>query len=145
MSGDTVNWERMTVDEYASFQQANGMKLTRIDDIWWAEVRPFFYRPLLPYTEFNYKSKRYPPKSLIGGFKHAVPEEERTNSTLNSFVFAGLQKYSLKTLKDKRRNEIRKGLINFSAKRIENAKLNSLWMKLMTFMFHFIEEPNIII
>jgi len=112
----------MTVDEYASFQRANGLKLTRIDDIWWGEVRPFFFRPLLPYTEIIPNSKQYPFKSLIGGVKHVVPSGEKNNSNMNYFVFDDLQRYSLKRVKDKRRNEIRKGLTNFSAKRIENVK-----------------------
>ena len=32
-----MQWERMTVDEYTGFQQSNGMKLVKLDGIWWAD------------------------------------------------------------------------------------------------------------
>ena len=88
----------MTIDEFAMFQQANGMNVVKIDDIWWAEVRPFFFRPLLPFTEIYPNSERYPLKSLIGGFQHVVPPGIKTNSHMNFLVFDNLQDYSLNML-----------------------------------------------
>jgi hypothetical protein len=120
--GNDLNWEQMTIDKYAAFQRANGMKLAKVGGIWWAEVRPFFFRPLLPYAEICPNSDKYPLKSRIGGIKHAVPLGQKSNSRMNFFAFDDLQNYSLNRLKDKRRNEINKGIKHFSAKRIEEAE-----------------------
>jgi hypothetical protein len=114
-----MHWERMTIDEYALFQRANGMKVVKINDVWWAEVRPFFFRPLLPFTAIYPKPKQYPLKSLIGGYQHVIPSGVAANSHINFFFFDELQDYSLNKLSDKRRNEIRKGLNNFSVKKID--------------------------
>jgi len=115
-----MHWERMTIDEYAAFQRANGMKLTKVDSIWWAEVRPFFFRPLLPFAEINPKSKQYPLKSRIGGFKHVVPSGASANSHMNFFFFDELQDYSLNKFSHDRRNIIRRGLKNFSVRQIND-------------------------
>jgi hypothetical protein len=111
----------MTVDEYASFQQANGMKLTRIDGIWWAEVRLFFYRPLFPFVKIEPNSLKYPLSFSVGGYKHVVPSEENSNCRMNFFVFDNLQEYSLDILSDKRRNKIRKGEKHFSLRQLHDA------------------------
>ena len=44
-----MHWESLTVDEFAEYRREEGMKLVKLDGIWWAEVRPFFFRPLFPF------------------------------------------------------------------------------------------------
>jgi hypothetical protein len=115
-----MHWEQMTIDEYAIFQRANGTKVVKINGVWWVEIRPFFFRPLLPYAAIYPNSKQYPLKSLIGGFQHVVPSGVAANSHLNFFFFDELQGYSFNKLSDKRKNAIRKGLKNFSVKQIDD-------------------------
>jgi hypothetical protein len=81
-----MQWERMTIDEFASCQQADGMKVVKIDGVWWAEIRPFFFRPLLPLAEIVPWSKRYPLKAFIGGCLHAAPPGASANANMN-FLF----------------------------------------------------------
>ncbi len=114
-------WERMTIKEYAACQQANGIKTLETDGIWWAEVKPCFYRPLLPWTVINPSCAHYPPKSHIGGVQHAVPPEEPCNSCLNLFFLDDLQDYSIEKLCHKRRNQVKKGLHHFTSKKLTDS------------------------
>ena len=52
--------QRLSVDEYAAFQQNVGEKLVRLDGFWWRRVRPCFYRPLVPFREFSATLSRLP-------------------------------------------------------------------------------------
>jgi hypothetical protein len=111
-------WDRMTVDEFAMSQQAEGLKVLKIDGIWWVEIRPFFFRPLFPFAEIKPWSKRYPLKAFAGGFLHLVPAGEPANSNMNFFVYDNLKNYSLDSVSNKRRRIIMQGIRNFVAKRI---------------------------
>jgi len=113
-----MQWERMTIEEYAGFRREEGMKVEMIDGVWWAEVRPFFFRPLFPFMKIDPGSRRYPSKSLIGGFLHAVPEGLAGNATMNFFVYDKLQEYALEQLSPRRRRITQQGLGNFSAREI---------------------------
>jgi hypothetical protein len=111
-------WEPMTIDEYAAFQQSGGSKVVKIGDTWWTEARPFFYRPLFPFAEVRPWLKRYPFGSLVGGVLHLVPEGVTGNSFMNLFVYDELKDYSIDQVGAKQRWIIKKGLDNFSARRI---------------------------
>ncbi len=108
----------MTNDEYAAFQQTNGIKTHKINDSWWAEVKPYFFRPLLPWKVIKPGSVTYPSKSIIGGIQHAVPAESSFNSRLNMFFLDDLQNYSLDGVCKKRRYKIKKGMSNFTINQI---------------------------
>jgi hypothetical protein len=110
--------DRMTLDEFAMYNRATGVKVTKVDGIWWAEVRPFFFRPLFPFIEIYPGSKRYPAKSRLGGFLHPVPLGVSANANLNMFIYDEIQKYSLNILKEKQRYITRKGLKNFTVRPI---------------------------
>jgi hypothetical protein len=113
-----MQWEVLTVDEFAEYRQAEGMKLVKIDGIWWAEVRPFFYRPLFPFREIKPWSKRYPAKAFLGGVLHVVPSSIVTKSCINFHVYDNLQNYSLDLLSSKRRKVIRHCTAKFSIRPI---------------------------
>lgn len=115
-----MNWNPITIDEFAMFQRDNGMNLRKIDGFWWAEVKPFFFRPLFPFAEIYPYSKQYPLKSKIGGFQHVVASGVAANSHMNFFVYDDLQSYSIEKLSSKRRNTIRKGQKNFITKQIND-------------------------
>ncbi len=115
-------WKRMTIKEYAAYQQANGIKTLETDGIWWAEVKPCFYRPLLPWTVINPSCAHYPPKSHIGGVQHAVPPNTNFNSCFNLFFLDDLQNYSLNGLCSKRRYNVKKSLEHFTTKQITDSQ-----------------------
>jgi hypothetical protein len=107
-------WDPMTIDEFASYKQDDGMKLVKIDGVWWAEVRPFFFRPLCPFHEIAPWSKMYPPTSLLGGVLHLVPPHVETKSCINFHVYDDLKNYSLDIVSANRRKQIRRGIKNFT-------------------------------
>jgi hypothetical protein len=111
-------WKRMTKNEFATSQQEEGLKVVKKDGIWWLETRRFFFRPLFPFEQITPWSKKYPLKSLAGGFLHLVPAGKSGNSNLNLFVYDDLKNYSLDILSNKRRGITRQGLRNFSARTI---------------------------
>jgi len=108
----------MTVDEFALSQRANGLKVVKVDGIWWVEIRPFFFRPLYPFAEINPSTRRYPKKAFLGGVLHVVPPEATANANMNFFVYDDLQNYSPKALGNKRQKSILKTVQKFKAKRI---------------------------
>lgn len=108
----------MSLDEFAEHHQATGMKVKKLAGIWWAEVRPFFFRPLFPFATLDPATAHYPPLSWIGGVLHAVPPGAVSNSRINLFVYDDLKNYSLAVLGEKHRNITRKGIRNFTARRI---------------------------
>jgi hypothetical protein len=109
-----MNWEPMSVDEFARYKREEGMKLVKIDGIWWAEVRPCFFRPLVPFREIEPWSKLYPPKCILGGFLHVVPPHVPAKSCINFHVYDDLKSYSLDALNRNRRKQTRRGLKNFT-------------------------------
>jgi len=113
-----VYWERMTIDEYAEIEERNGAKLHMVAGIWWREVRPFFYRPLFPFTRIAPQSTKLPPDSVLVGYQHLVPDPVYSNSYMNFMVFDEIDRYTINTLKSNYRNNIRKGRRNFSIKQV---------------------------
>lgn len=113
-----MRYERMTIDEYARYQQAIGTKVRRVDGTWWAEVRPFFFRPLFPFAAIDPQRQQYPVKSLLGGCLHAVPGTVAANAGFNLFIYDQLQQYSLSQLNEKHRYITRKGIKNLNARQI---------------------------
>ena len=53
--------EQMSVAEYARVQALRGQKTVQVGAVYWKEVRPHFYRPLLPYVSLD-------PKRVMGFF-----------------------------------------------------------------------------
>ena len=109
-----MHFEPMSVDEFAKYKREEGMKVVKVDGIWWAEVRPFFFRPLVPFCAIEPWSKRYPLKAFLGGFLHVVPSHVPSTSCLNFHVYDDLQKYSLATLSYSRRKKIKDGMKIFA-------------------------------
>lgn len=111
-----MQWDRMTMDEFALCQQAEGLKIVQVDGMWWVEIRPFFFRPLFPFAQIDPQLLRYPAKSLLGGYLHGVPAGAAANSTMNFFIFDDLKNYSIRSLSSKRRKAIANGMRNFTAR-----------------------------
>lgn len=116
-----MRYQRMTIQEYALYQRSLGLKVEKRDDVWWAEVRPFFFRPLISLAEVDPEATRYPGKSRIGGFLHAVSPAATTNTEMNFFIYDDIQRYSLGQLNEKHRYITRKGIQNFEARQLTDA------------------------
>lgn len=110
----TFPWQRMTIEEFASFERRQGERIHQINGIYWRRVRPLFYRPLLPYQEYPPQSVSGPLAAFFGGFQHAVPPHERTNSFLNLLIFENPKAYSLGDLDRHERREIKRAAEDFT-------------------------------
>lgn len=100
-------WERMSMEEMARCQQAEGLTVLNRGGVWWVEIRPFFFRPLLPFTFVDPRTRPYPGRSIVGGYLHAVPDGVEPNSAMNLFVYHDLKRYNIDSLSYKRRKTIR--------------------------------------
>jgi len=109
-----MTWSPMSIDEFASYKKADGIGVAKVGGIWWAEVRPCFYRPLVPFQELKPWSRLYPPKAALGGFVHLVPSQIRSSACLNFHVYDDLKNYSLGGLSTNRRKFIRRGMRRFT-------------------------------
>lgn len=97
----------MSLEEYARFQIASGMRLACRRGVFWRPVRPFFYRPLLPFQELDPASLQVPWLAKLGGYQHAVSSGTASNSVLGLLLFPDAPSYCLDTLDKKRRWEVR--------------------------------------
>ena len=111
-----MHWQNMTMEDFAAYTRSNGTQVKKIGDVWWAEVRPCFYRPLAPLATVDPGSCRYPVKSFAGGVLHPVPHGAAANSHMNMFVYSDLKNYSLDGLNNRRRKLVEQGIRNFSYK-----------------------------
>lgn len=101
----------MSVDRYAAFELANGMKVFKAGDIWWRQVRPFFYRALLPFKKYDL-SKASGGFGKLGAFQHGVADGQPFNSYLNPIVFEEPGKYDTRMLRSNVQARIKKAIKN---------------------------------
>lgn len=118
-----MRWEPMTIDELATYQRACGAHVVKIDQTWWTEARPFFYRPLFPFAEIHPEFKKYPLQCLVGGVLHLVPAGSTGNTSMKLFVYDELKYYSLDSCNSKQKWIIKKGMDHFSARTITDRQI----------------------
>lgn len=99
----------MTEAEFACLLAAEGQRVVRSGAVWWRQVRPFFYRPVLPYVPLGNRTT-LPVHAKIGGAQFAVTAPGDANSTMQVVMFDNACEYSLDTLPPKRRWEVRTAL-----------------------------------
>jgi hypothetical protein len=100
--------EQMSVAEYARVQALRGQKTVQVGAVYWKEVRPHFYRPLLPYVSLDPK-RVMAPRQSFGGYQYAVGPEEDANSAINFRVFDDCANYSLASQGREYRRMVRAG------------------------------------
>ena len=115
-------FQRMSAEEFATFQCALGERVIERSNVYWKRVRPFFYRPLLPFREFSPEVTSAPLQACLGGFQFAVPPESRGNSFLNLLIYKDTEKYSLDALDRRKRQQVRSAAAKFIIRPIENAE-----------------------
>jgi hypothetical protein len=111
MPEPNARWSSMTIDRYAALEWATGVKVVKIGDLWWQQVRPFFYRPLLPFKKYDLQ-RTTDGFSRIATFQHAVEGGQSRNSYLNPLVFEEPRAYDMKKLPYNVQKHIKKALKN---------------------------------
>jgi hypothetical protein len=101
-------WQRMSIDEYAEFNRAMGVKVREENGVWWQQQRPFFYRPLFPLLELTSRNGDGNPRCL-GAVQHAVLQGEPYNSYMNFIVFEQPGSYQPTDLTKAKQRKILKG------------------------------------
>jgi hypothetical protein len=97
----------MTIEEFAAFEGIFGQRIIAVNGTYWGRVRPLFYRPLLPYQEYQPGLVAPPSLGLLGGFQHAVPPGEKANSCLNLLMFENAEAYSPDCLDYNRKRQVK--------------------------------------
>jgi hypothetical protein len=100
-------WQSMSIDRFATFHAELGIKVCREGGIWWRQVRPFFYRPLLPLNKYTFHARRQ-GLARFAVFQHAVEKGCPHNSFLNPIVFDRLPEYEMKELAENARRNLKK-------------------------------------
>jgi hypothetical protein len=116
----TIPWQTMTEREFACFRCALGESIIAANGTFWRRVRPFFYRPLLPFQEYPPRSAGGPGLAVFGGFQHAVPPGTRSNSFLNFVSCENPDSYSLGGLDRHERREIKRAAETFTVSLVTN-------------------------
>jgi hypothetical protein len=111
LSAPLPRWQAMSVERYAAFEQATHVNVVRIGEIWWQQVRPFFYRPLLPFKKYDL-AKAKEGFDRIGVFQTAIADRQSSNSYLNPIVYERPQEYDARALRDSARKNLNKALRN---------------------------------
>jgi hypothetical protein len=111
LSPPRSSWLRMSVDRYAALERATAVKVVKKGNIWWHQIRPFLYRPLLPFKKYDLKTARE-GFSKISAFQHCVEDGQPHNSCLNPVVFDELHSYDLKNMPGNVQRHVKKALRN---------------------------------
>ena len=96
----------MTSAEYAAVERGLGAKISERNGIFWRQVRPFFFRPVLPTQEFSAPEVSL-PFGWPNGFQHALPVGATANSQMNFLMLDGLRDYSSEQLGRRRKQLVR--------------------------------------
>jgi hypothetical protein len=96
----------MTPAEYAAVERELGAKVVERGGVFWRQVRPFFYRPVLPTQEFS-TAQISRPFSWPNGFQFALTDQPAANSQVNFIMLDGLREYSPDQLGRRRKQLVR--------------------------------------
>lgn len=112
-----ISWQPMTVEEYSAFERAQGRIVELSSGVFWARVRPCFYRPLLPFREYGADACRPPLLArLLGGCQYSVLEVAEANSFINLLLFQEVQTYALESLERHKRKQVKSAAKVFEVK-----------------------------
>jgi hypothetical protein len=98
--------QQMSMVDFAAFERLLGQRVVRANDCYWSQVRPCFFRPLLPTQEYRLDAISAPWSASLGGFQCAVPPKEKANSSLNLLLFDS-EGYSLDSLDYNRKRQVK--------------------------------------
>ncbi len=104
----------MSEEDFVAFVGLLGPRIVRTGDVYWGEIRKFFYRPLWSQIQYHPRTIRRPLLSYLGGIQYAVPPDAAANSQLNWLLFDQTKEYSLTSLDKNRRRQVRLAAREFS-------------------------------
>jgi hypothetical protein len=133
-------WKPTTVAEFADFERSQGQRIVTKGNIHWKQVRPFFFRPLVPFLEYQPAAVSPPLGSHLGGCQFAVPQGSPANSLLNMLIFQNLDAYSLAALGRGRRRQIMAAARVFSIREITD--MNEFTEKAFPIYLSFYERTE---
>jgi len=108
-----IKLKPLSIEELVIQDLRRGQKIHKHRNVWWREVKPFFYMPTWFLSTFKPEEARPNPFKSIGGYYHIVPEGSYTNGSICVMFVDQLSEYSLENLSNSRtRYNIRHGLRN---------------------------------
>jgi len=111
----------MTIDEFAEIHRMLGEKVVKTGAVYWRRVRPFFFRPLLPYKAYE-EDEIVTPCKFPGGCQYVVTNQGKANSTMTFLMLDQVHEYSLDKLKHERRRLIKKAAQQFEIRPLGDIK-----------------------
>jgi hypothetical protein len=111
---------QLSVADYARSLQADGARVVEKDGLWWREVRPFFFRPIVPFSRLA--PRRAPSvRAVVGGYQYVTLDETEANSAVDFLMFKEADRYSIESLNSKRRWQVRAAAKHFVVRPIEQS------------------------
>ncbi len=110
------------IDSYVASLQQDGQSLIFSQDIWWRQVRPFFFRPLLGFLSCGEAKVAPCWQARLGGFQYPVDVDSAKNSRLGFLVFRCPGDYTLDSLRGSRRWEVRNAAKRFELRAFGSAE-----------------------
>ncbi|MCS7089708.1 MAG: hypothetical protein RMN51_01665 [Verrucomicrobiota bacterium] len=110
----------MTPAEYAAYERAMGERVVEQNGVYWRQVRPFFFRPLLSFEPLDASAVRRPWLARWGGWQCVVRDQCQANAAMAFLLFREVRGYSLHSLEKKRRWEVRQAEKQFEVRRLQH-------------------------
>jgi hypothetical protein len=98
----SVCLHNMTAEETVQADRGLGIRFHFCDQVWWREVKPFFYQPALATVRLEPGTCRPHLLSALGGYYHMVPDGSESNGTVVANEISDPVGYDLRSLKRKR-------------------------------------------
>lgn len=107
----------MSLHDFAALQSRIGVRVVNRHGQYWRQVRPFFYRPLLPVEAYADAAVR-PPGRWPSSYQYVVSAASPSNSTMSFLMLDDLAGYSVESLSHKRRQLISQAARIFQVRRV---------------------------
>jgi hypothetical protein len=111
----------MSPAEYSAVQRELGAKVVSQNGIFWRRVRPFFYRPILPFQEIS-RAEMLTSFHWPCGFQHVLAGGEPANSMMHFIMLDQLQAYALGDLGRRRQQLIRQAARQFEVRPVRDLR-----------------------
>ncbi len=112
---------RSSVEAFARASIREGQRIVQIEGTWWKEVRPCFYRTVIPFLPVGESRPRRPLLAACGAVQYAPYGDEPANSCLRHLAFEPAADYRLEQLKANRRWEVRSAAKLFELRAFRDA------------------------
>ncbi len=110
------------LDDYARACRRVGQSVLLCGGTWWREVRPCFFRPMLPFLDAPGGAAGLPRRSALGGCQYpARPGTEAPNSSLAYLGFLDAAAYSIDALSPRLRSYVRSASRRFEVRPLAGA------------------------